>query len=1339
LGERGRRGTGARSFAAAALLGIAAALWSAVPAVAAVPAELLQIPPGSISPGGGAGELDNPRDVAADPVTGHIYVSELNNPRISEFTAWGQFVKAWGWDVAPGAVDEEQEVRVRASEGQFKLSFEGDSTPDLAFDASAAEVEAALEALPSIATGGGGVSVSGGSGADLRIYVVRFDAGALAGTDVAQLVAADGTTPLGGVPSPGVTVATRANGTPGGTGLEACTAASGCQAGSEGNGVGQFNSPRGVTVDASGGIYVYESPLSGVSRRVQKFDSAGNFLLMFGGGVNQGGGTPANPGNLCTAAHIANGDICGAGTSGTADGQFSSSSVGNFISYSPTANAILVGDKDRIQEFNLNGTFKGKIPFEGELEEFDQKTVSALDVDPASGDLYVAFASNPPTIEPVRKLDPSGALLGELDVPYPAELAVDSNGNVYVSLNQYSDSNSDTLDTKEEVLGFDATGSPREGMEFGDGFASPSGDIALIGLGTNLCAGSEAPGNLYVLAFQNSIAAYLKGYGTAPIGCEPPPPKAPDIEDQYAISVATDGASVQAQINPHFWPDTTYFVEYGAKPCSEGGCAKTQSSLLTSKSIDAPLKSAAVFLGGLAPDTTYHYRFIAQSSGGGPTIGAEASFTTFPEPTPIPPCANDEFRIGPSAKLPDCRAYEMVSPLEKGSNDILALFNSGLHQASSAGGKFTYTARAAFADPESSPMVSQYLAERHSGGWVSQSLNPPRGRALNTGGGLTALENEFKLFSPDLCQAWLRPAYDPPVTSDAVPGFINLYRRENCDAQIGSYETLTTVKPPQTSVEIYSALEVQGVTADGSHAIYVANDSLTEASPPNPKHIFQLYEKSAAGLRFVCILPDGKAVDPLTEGCYAGTAEGGVLGGATFGQGKVGNFENAISADGGRIFWTAVKFNAAPPGGPGRIYVRIDPDPGSEGDEETLDVSKGGEELSGVSEASRYWGAAEDGSKAIFTTGNLASGADLYRFDVDSQTTTLIAPEVRGVLGTTEDATHIYFASEAALPGSGQNSEGDEAQAGQPNLYLHEEGVGESFIATLAEADLSASGGPLPLAVSPPRRSARMSADGRHVAFTSLAPLTGYDNTDAFEGVPAAEVFVYDADGGKLRCASCNPSGARPSGRGESGTWAAALIPGWERALYASRALSADGSRLFFESYEALVLRDTNGQKDVYQWEEAGKGSCKATDSTFSAGAEGCVELISSGESPRETKFLDASPSGDDVFMVTLSSLVPPDYGLLDVYDARAGGGFEYPNPPVPCEGEACQSPPPPPEAITPASAVFEGPGNPKAKAKKRCPKGKHKVRQGGKTRCVKKSKKKQNKDNKSKKGRAGR
>ena len=52
--------------------------------------------------GEGAGETRNPRGVAASPeLPGHVYVADQVNQRIDEFDAWGQFVKAWGWDVEP--------------------------------------------------------------------------------------------------------------------------------------------------------------------------------------------------------------------------------------------------------------------------------------------------------------------------------------------------------------------------------------------------------------------------------------------------------------------------------------------------------------------------------------------------------------------------------------------------------------------------------------------------------------------------------------------------------------------------------------------------------------------------------------------------------------------------------------------------------------------------------------------------------------------------------------------------------------------------------------------------------------------------------------------------------------------------------------------------------------------------------------------------------------------------------------------------------------------------------------------------------------------------------------
>jgi hypothetical protein len=184
------------------------------------------------SEGTTAGQLRLLSGMATELATGHLYVSDFGNRRIDEFTPWGEFAMAFGWDVAPGAVNETQEVRVRAAGGQFKLSFEGEQTASLPFDASAAEVQGALNGLAKVSAGGGSVSVTENPGtADGKtpyVYVVAFKGGALAGKDVPQLEASDGTTPLsGGVPATELEVNTRADGHPSTTGLEACTAESG--------------------------------------------------------------------------------------------------------------------------------------------------------------------------------------------------------------------------------------------------------------------------------------------------------------------------------------------------------------------------------------------------------------------------------------------------------------------------------------------------------------------------------------------------------------------------------------------------------------------------------------------------------------------------------------------------------------------------------------------------------------------------------------------------------------------------------------------------------------------------------------------------------------------------------------------------------------------------------------------------------------------------------------------------------------------------------------------------------------------------------------------------------
>jgi hypothetical protein len=132
--------------------------------------------------------------------------------------------------------------------------------------------------------------------------------------------------------------------------------------------------------------------------------------------------------------------------------------------------------------------------------------------------------------------------------------------------------------------------------------------------------------------------------------------------------------------------------------------------------------------------------------------------------------------------------------------------------------------------------------------------------------------------------------------------------------------------------------------------------------------------------------------------------------------------------------------------------------------------------------------------------------------------------------------------------------------------------------------------------------------------------------------------------------------------------------------------LSANGKRVFFDSRDALSLADTDGAPDAYEWEAPGEGSCAA--------AGGCASLISSGRSAGGARFIDASAGGADAFFLTEGSLVKSDPGAADLYDARVGGGFPDPIPPIACEGDACQPLPSPPVDPT-LTTLLAGPGNP--------------------------------------------
>lgn len=677
-----------------------------------------------------------------------------------------------------------------------------------------------------------------------------------------------------------------------------------------------------------------------------------------------------------------------------------------------------------------------------------------------------------------------------------------------------------------------------------------------------------------------------------------------------------------------------------------------------------------------------------------------------PSPARASTCPNAQFRSGPSELLPDCRAYEQVSPVEKGGQDALTLQPMFPAQASTCEGSepcaVAYmSGSAAFAGAPANEYPNAYVTARSPTGWQTTPLSPPTPQA--------PVSSNPKLtydFSEDLSHVVIRV---PPqqLTESAPAGVYNLYLRQPG----GEYSLLTTAAPPEPPAdgcgrcfEHVDAPAFAGASSEFSHVIFEANDSLAAGAPGGG--VQNLYESVAGQVRLVGILPDGAIP----------------AGGATAGAGieasgeNAGELRNAISQDGSDILFEAAADGGAPDEqqrGDTELYDRID---GSS----TVEISApapGAQPSKCETEArvcsaqpAQFWAASANGSVVYFTSKAALTkeshtgpepeepGNDLYRYDVDSGTLNDLTPDayddkheeepngasVLGVVGASEDGSYVYFVAEGRLA--------DGATSGQPDLYVWHEAAASTgtvrFIATLAapneeeqeNIEAMVQGPAFPYASDvedwtrwPSAAQAYVTPDGRHLAFMSAEPLTGYENKDEASEV-VHEVFEYSAESGQLVCASCDPSGARPLGSAFIG---ARLIERASTPFHQPRSLSDDGSRLFFSSPDALA-GVAGGSTKVFEYEG------------------GAIQLISGAEAGGEAVFLDASTSGNDVFFATRERLAPTDTDeLLDVYDARVDGGLPAPGRPASCEGMTCQEPLPlPPSLVAPLSASFAGSGN---------------------------------------------
>jgi hypothetical protein len=1266
--------------------------------------------------GSAAGQTLGTGGLSVDWETGRLYVADPHNNRVDVFGKNGTFEEAFGWGVKNG-VAEFQVCTVSCRKG-----LPGSGAGQLSQPTSVAVDNDPLS--PSFH----------------NVYVSDYGNGRIQKfTAAGEFVLAFG----GGVDK-----------TDGGN---VCTAASGhlCGGGTIGTGPGQFSvtlSQPPVATGPGGAVYVADSRLKGTNEsegfesRVQRFESSGAFVAQH----------PLGEGRVAAAQGLAvdsTGSFWFAAQGGVGLRKFDSSGTEvKKILPQVQINAIVVDSADHLFAAEDSGPGSRFVEYDASGSPLRRFGYGIMERNPsglapyssASGDLYVVEDSS--YFGPPENRPPEHARVLHLDFPDPGPLIFPKpcnasplgNTKATLSAEINPEGNATTYHFEyvtDAIFQQDITNlGAGHGFDHATRAPAAAVDDPSLPADVVLHKASQEAGVVPDTKYHcRVVAENVAGSATGQEGTFTSLPPL-QIGDTWSSDVGAETATLNVTVNPLGIPTSGYFeyvdeATYRAdveKAEGEGNDKEEAEEHGFDRALKAPdvgagedpiefgagesFKAGTATLTGLTPGTTYYFRVIATD-------------TYFPTGLAGPPRTLRTYS-SEEGQLPDGRAYEMVSPDQKGGAEVAVPGRAGglfaqekivrTQAAAGSGEALTYTSWTSFGSPEGAPSASQYLSKRTGTGWGTENVSP-------FGFMLNVLEPPYRGFSPDLGFAAFVIS-QPPLTEEAQEGVENLYLRDNTT---GALQALTIEAPQFTPINEQGlnkfCTSYAGASADGKRAFFAANGAMADAPPGIG---FSLYEWSAGeGLKLVSVLPGETPAPPAPK-----TRFGAEAGFCSMDQGIVAH---SVSEDGSTVFWT---YGGNFSGGERPLLARI-------GGAETiqLDAKSGGK---GPSGKGTFWAATPDGSRAFFTApGRLTASAgaadQLYRYDTEERTLVdltpgAIVPKIAGVIGASEDGSYVYFVAENPLTDSEENATGQKAEEDANNLYVWHEGEGLRFIGALSLLDAGVWDS------SPNRLTARVTPDGRHLAFLSVEAeaLASYNNTifpggacqpgnenKLIDDPRCAEAFLYAAESNELICASCNPAGTRPVGPVE--------LPFWSNPFEGPRYLSDDGSKLFFETRDVLSGADENGKRDVYEFERAGSGTCTSESPTFSATSDGCLFLISSGKSEDETYFLDASSSGRDVFFTTRSALVGWDTNAnYDVYDARIAGGF--PEPPAevpPCLAEACKPTPTPPPAgsSSPATATFDGPGN-AGKVRSRCAKGK--VRRKG--RCQKPHKQRKQK------GRAG-
>ncbi len=441
--------------------------------------------------------------------------------------------------------------------------------------------------------------------------------------------------------------------------------------------------------------------------------------------------------------------------------------------------------------------------------------------------------------------------------------------------------------------------------------------------------------------------------------------------------------------------ETHYRFQYASQASfAEHGWAGAAETSEEAVAPGSRLQVVHALLPVLQAGETYHYRLLATSSipgvglleAGEQTL-VDPAFTVHPNPSP---CPNEALRTGLSSHLPDCRAYELLTPIDKGGSQEPFTYGveigSGVHVGED-GDHAVLEATGVSWGSGPGAGGSPYFFSREAGkGWTMTAGSPQPAT------GVSRLVPQ--LYNADASQFAFESAW---VTGRA--------QSERSEYEVGPaggpYTTVASMSHKEPGAWVAS-------NASLSKLILTTLDHSLQGEPTGTTSGYDLYEYTAqGGLRQLNVNSEGATIGS----CGATVVDGREVGPGGFASSPTGSevsTANTVSADGSRVFFyasaphecvsnrTFVNSSPSLPSG-GNLYVRVN---GSE----TFDIG-----------AYTFIGANEQGTVLLLENGS----GELFRYDSE---TGKLEPQSAGEKATAAELAALGIPDQAEPEPSGSDA-----------------------------------------------------------------------------------------------------------------------------------------------------------------------------------------------------------------------------------------------------------------------------------------------------------------------------